>query len=134
MWEERAPLVPQKERTFGMPSRTPLFMGADGVSPWSSTDSRRVVKAMGAAAGLDPSEFGGKGWRIGGATDMRDILGDGRAAAVQQRGRWATDIAQIYQRAVVDGQLRSSAGMADEAGVDLEALCAEWSQPASFRG
>eukprot|EP00965_Chrysotila_dentata_P182606 6029566-Pleurochrysis_carterae.AAC.1 len=65
---------------------------------------------------------------------MRDILGDGGAAAVQQRGRWATNIAQIYQRAVVDGQLRSSAGMADATGVDLEALCAGWSQPASFRG
>eukprot|EP00965_Chrysotila_dentata_P057408 1904348-Pleurochrysis_carterae.AAC.3 len=89
---------------------------------------------MAVAAGLDPDEFGGKGWRIGGATDLRDVLGDGGAAAVQQRGRWATDIAQIYQRAVVDGQLRSSAGMADATGVDLEALCVGWSQPASFRG
>eukprot|EP00965_Chrysotila_dentata_P146351 4832833-Pleurochrysis_carterae.AAC.1 len=89
---------------------------------------------MAAAAGLDPGDFGGKGWRIGGATDMRDILGAGGAAAVQQRGRWASDIAQIYQRAVVDSQLRSSADVADAEGVDLEALCAGWSQPASFRG
>eukprot|EP00965_Chrysotila_dentata_P148960 4919581-Pleurochrysis_carterae.AAC.2 len=65
---------------------------------------------------------------------MRDILGDGGAAAVQQRGRWATDIAQIYQRAIVDGQLRYSASLADATGTDLEALCAGWSQPASFRG
>eukprot|EP00965_Chrysotila_dentata_P146539 4838714-Pleurochrysis_carterae.AAC.1 len=49
MWDERAPLVPQAERTFGKPSRWPLFVGPDGVSPWSSTDSRRVVKAMAAA-------------------------------------------------------------------------------------
>eukprot|EP00965_Chrysotila_dentata_P153437 5071934-Pleurochrysis_carterae.AAC.2 len=134
MWDERAPSVPVAERTFGMPSATPLFVGADGVSPWSSTDSRRVVKAMAAAAGLDPEDFGGKGWRIGGATDMRDVLGDSGAAAVRQRGRWATDIAQIYQRAVVDGQLRSSAVMADAVGVDLEALCVGWAQPASSRG
>eukprot|EP00965_Chrysotila_dentata_P059537 1975808-Pleurochrysis_carterae.AAC.1 len=53
---------------------------------------------------------------------MRDILGDGGAAAVQQRGRWASDVAQIYQRAVVDGQLRSIANLADAAGLDLEAL------------
>eukprot|EP00965_Chrysotila_dentata_P072809 2406518-Pleurochrysis_carterae.AAC.1 len=33
VWEERAPMVPQTERTFGAPSRTPLFVGADGVSP-----------------------------------------------------------------------------------------------------
>eukprot|EP00965_Chrysotila_dentata_P082844 2733421-Pleurochrysis_carterae.AAC.1 len=60
MWEERAPSVPVAERTFGRPSRTPLFVGADGVLPWSSADSRRVVKAMAAAAGLDPGDFGGK--------------------------------------------------------------------------
>eukprot|EP00965_Chrysotila_dentata_P252442 6210674-Pleurochrysis_carterae.AAC.1 len=60
MWEERVQTVPLTERTFGTPSRTPLFVGADEVSPWSSTDSRRVVKAMAAAAGLDPEEFGGK--------------------------------------------------------------------------
>eukprot|EP00965_Chrysotila_dentata_P104080 3436877-Pleurochrysis_carterae.AAC.1 len=42
MWDERAPSVPPEERTFGKPSRWPLFVGADGVSPWSSTDSRRV--------------------------------------------------------------------------------------------
>eukprot|EP00965_Chrysotila_dentata_P135557 4481384-Pleurochrysis_carterae.AAC.1 len=89
MWDERAPSVPpSKERTFGRPSRSPLFVGADGVSRWSSADSRRMVKAMAAAAQLDPGEFGGKGWRLWGATDMRDILGDGGAAAVQQRGRW----------------------------------------------
>eukprot|EP00965_Chrysotila_dentata_P065488 2170339-Pleurochrysis_carterae.AAC.1 len=42
MWEEQAHLVPRAERTFGAPSNTPLFIGADGVSPWSSADSRRV--------------------------------------------------------------------------------------------
>eukprot|EP00965_Chrysotila_dentata_P044371 1474932-Pleurochrysis_carterae.AAC.1 len=41
MWDERAPAVPVAERTFGKPSCTPLFVGADGVSPWSSVDSRR---------------------------------------------------------------------------------------------
>eukprot|EP00965_Chrysotila_dentata_P083030 2739432-Pleurochrysis_carterae.AAC.1 len=80
-------------------------------------------------AGLDPDEFGGKGWRIGGATDLRDVLGDGGAAAIQQRGRWGSDV-----RAVVDGQLRTSAEMAESTGVDMEALCAGWVQPASFRG
>eukprot|EP00965_Chrysotila_dentata_P148959 4919581-Pleurochrysis_carterae.AAC.1 len=54
MWDERAPGVPPGERTFGAPSRTPLFVGADGTSPWTSADSRRVVKSMAAAAGLRP--------------------------------------------------------------------------------
>eukprot|EP00965_Chrysotila_dentata_P011658 381857-Pleurochrysis_carterae.AAC.2 len=32
MWEKRTPLVSREERTFGAPSRTPLSLGADGVS------------------------------------------------------------------------------------------------------
>eukprot|EP00965_Chrysotila_dentata_P083990 2772403-Pleurochrysis_carterae.AAC.1 len=78
---------------------------------------------MAAATGLDPEEFGGKGWRIGGATDLRDILGDGGKAAIGQRERWGSDVAQVYQRALVDSQLRTCAGMADARGMDLEALC-----------
>eukprot|EP00965_Chrysotila_dentata_P192104 6174976-Pleurochrysis_carterae.AAC.1 len=88
---------------------------------------------MAASIGLDPEEFGCKGWRIGGATDLRDILGDSGKAEISLRGRWESDVAQVYQRAVVDGQLRTSAGMANASGSDLEALCAGWSQPASFR-
>eukprot|EP00965_Chrysotila_dentata_P072831 2407016-Pleurochrysis_carterae.AAC.1 len=89
---------------------------------------------MAAEASLAPNEFGSKAWRIGGATDMRDILGDGSAAAIQQRGRWSTDVAQVYQQAVVHGQLRASAAKATSTGVDLEALCVGWTQPANFRG
>eukprot|EP00965_Chrysotila_dentata_P213426 6187616-Pleurochrysis_carterae.AAC.1 len=133
-WHERADGVPVAERTFGTRSSTPLFVGSDGVLPWSSADSRRLAQAMASEAGLDPNEFGGKAWRIGGATDLRDVLGDSGAAAIQQRGRWASDVAQVYQRAVVDGQLRTSAAMATSTGVDLEALCTGWTQPATFRG
>eukprot|EP00965_Chrysotila_dentata_P097601 3225749-Pleurochrysis_carterae.AAC.1 len=60
---------------------------------------------MAAACGLDPSEFGGKCWRIGGATDLRDRLGDSSGKVIKQRGRWATDVAEVYQRALVDHQL-----------------------------
>eukprot|EP00965_Chrysotila_dentata_P129502 4281003-Pleurochrysis_carterae.AAC.1 len=98
-------------------------MSSDEHSAWTSSDSRPLVKALAAAIGLlDPEEFGGEGWPIGSATDLRDILGDGGRAAINQRGRWSSDIAKVYQRAVADGQLRSSAGMADAADVDLTAL------------
>eukprot|EP00965_Chrysotila_dentata_P105081 3471094-Pleurochrysis_carterae.AAC.1 len=89
---------------------------------------------MAAACGEDPNLFGGKCWRIGGATDLRDRLGEGGRAAIKQRGRWASDVAEVYQRALVDHQLDVSADMANSTGVDLEALvhgC--WSQPAKFR-
>eukprot|EP00965_Chrysotila_dentata_P070224 2319537-Pleurochrysis_carterae.AAC.1 len=65
---------------------------------------------------------------------MRDVLGEGGIAQINQRGRWATDIAQVYQRAIVDQQLRASADVGDALGEDLEGLCADWSQPVSFRG
>eukprot|EP00965_Chrysotila_dentata_P067190 2223961-Pleurochrysis_carterae.AAC.1 len=134
MWDERAPRVPVEERTFGRESRTPLFTGPDGVTPWTTGDSRRVAKAMATVIGLDPENFGGKCWRIGGgATDLHAVLGEQGAKAIVQRGRWHTDIAQIYQRALADTQLQASAGMGDAGGADMEALFSGWTQPASFR-
>eukprot|EP00965_Chrysotila_dentata_P144045 4758378-Pleurochrysis_carterae.AAC.1 len=87
---------------------------------------------MAAAVGLDPPEFGGKCWRIGGATDLRDLMGEGGRAFIKQRGRWQSDVASVYQRAIVDAQLEASAGIGDAAGVELEAVCAGWAQPANF--
>eukprot|EP00965_Chrysotila_dentata_P258064 6213086-Pleurochrysis_carterae.AAC.2 len=88
---------------------------------------------MAAVIGLDPEGFGGKCWRIGGATDLHAVLGEQDAKAIVQRGRWHTDIAQIYQRALADTQLQASAGMGDAGGADMEALFAGWTQPAFFR-
>eukprot|EP00965_Chrysotila_dentata_P227444 6196023-Pleurochrysis_carterae.AAC.2 len=63
------------------------------------------------------------------------MRGEEGMTMIQQRGRWGSDVAQVYQRAIVDGQLRVSGELRDaEQGEDLEALCAGWSQPASFRG
>eukprot|EP00965_Chrysotila_dentata_P058255 1931704-Pleurochrysis_carterae.AAC.1 len=64
---------------------------------------------MAAAAGEDPASFCGKCWRIGGATDLRDRLGDASKATIKQRGRWPSDVALVYQRALLDHQLDASA-------------------------
>eukprot|EP00965_Chrysotila_dentata_P063040 2088203-Pleurochrysis_carterae.AAC.1 len=61
---------------------------------------------MAAACGLDPDKFGGKCWRIGGATDLCDT-------ARPPAGR--------------------SADLANATGVDMEALVEGWSQPSTFR-
>eukprot|EP00965_Chrysotila_dentata_P114932 3798831-Pleurochrysis_carterae.AAC.1 len=87
---------------------------------------------MASAIGLDPADFGGKCWRIGEATDLRDLKGEGGRALIKQRGRWQSDVAQVYQRAIVDAQLEASAGIGDASGVELEALRLGWTQPASF--
>eukprot|EP00965_Chrysotila_dentata_P065606 2173898-Pleurochrysis_carterae.AAC.2 len=86
---------------------------------------------MAAACNEDPEDFGAKCWRIGGATDLRDVLGDGSRAMIKQRGRWASDVAEVYQRALVNGQLDASARVTSARGVDMEAIVEGWSQPSS---
>eukprot|EP00965_Chrysotila_dentata_P121929 4029743-Pleurochrysis_carterae.AAC.1 len=61
-------------------------------------------------------------------------MGDGGIAHINQRGRWSSDVAQVYQRATVGRQLQASADMGDMCGEDIEGICAGWAQPASFRG
>eukprot|EP00965_Chrysotila_dentata_P021560 714150-Pleurochrysis_carterae.AAC.3 len=88
---------------------------------------------MAAACGMDLAEFGGKCWRIGGKTDLRDRLGEGGAALIKQRGHWQSDAAGVYQRAVADRQLDVSADLANATGVDMEALVDGWAQPSTCR-
>ena len=54
-------------------------------------------------------------------------------ALVRQRGRWASDVATVYQRALADEHLGGSAAVGDADGAELEALCRGWAQPATFR-
>ena len=67
-----------------------------------------------------------------GATDLREVLGDASAALVKKRGRWASDVAEVYQRALLRTQLDGSAAVGAAGGADLEAVCAGWSQPRGF--
>eukprot|EP00965_Chrysotila_dentata_P099340 3284318-Pleurochrysis_carterae.AAC.1 len=104
-----------------------------GTRAWDTEDSRALAKRYAALIGLDADVFGGKCWRIGGATDLREVLGDSAAAQIKQRGRWESDVAAVYQRAIVDAQLQASAVVGDAEGEDMEAMCAGWAQPASLR-
>eukprot|EP00965_Chrysotila_dentata_P109344 3613687-Pleurochrysis_carterae.AAC.1 len=88
---------------------------------------------MAVACGTDPDEFADKCWCIGGATDLRERLGDGSAAAIKQRERWHSDVAEVYQRALLNHQLDASADLVNTTGIDMEALVEGWSQPSTFR-
>ena len=110
----------------------PFFIGRDG-GPWDTEDTRLLARRFATALGLDPSEFGGKSFRIGGATDWRDIFGADAERVIKQRGRWQSDIAFLYQRALAETHLRGSAAVADADHADLESLCLGWAQPANFR-
>jgi hypothetical protein len=47
--------------------------------------------------------------------------------------RWASDVCQIYQRALASTHLDDSAEIGSAVGREIEALCEGWVQPAQFR-
>ena len=110
----------------------PFFFGRRG-NVWNTDDTRELARRFAVALGLDPSEFGGKSFRIGGATDWRDVFGADAERIITQRGRWHSDIGQIYQRALAGAHMHGSAAVGDARGADLESLCRGWSQPSTFR-
>ena len=122
----------------GLPPRTcarsnaPLFT-TDAGEAFDTNDVRRLGSEMARLAGLGSVTIGAKLWRIGGATDLRDVLGMAGKDAIKERGRWASDIAHIYARALAGQQMDAAARMAEAEDVELEALCTGWVQPASFR-
>ena len=114
----------------GLVHSVAVFAHASGVE-FDTGDVRRVAQSMAEACGEDPARFGGKSFRVGGATDLRCALGVAEGKAViKQRGRWNSDIADIYQRALLADQLDGSAAMGGAHGADLEGLLDGWSQPA----
>ena len=112
----------------------PFFTSSRRGSPvWSTDDTRALAQKMAIALEEDPSEYGGKSFRIGGATDWRDVFGADAERIITQRGRWHSDVALIYQRALAGAHLRGSVAVGDAQGADLESLCRGWVQPATFR-
>ena len=131
-------LPPAVGRVEGAVALTALFTRVprrgQTCDAWCTTDTNKLAKDMAAALGLDASEFGGKSFRIGGATDIAATVGLVAAERLlRERGRWKSDVAFVYKRALATDHLRLSAGMADAQGRDLEAMCAGWSQPSTFR-
>ena len=131
-WEMRMAGLSVDARAQRADSREPFFLGKSGRS-WCTTDTQQLACRMAVALGLDATQFGGKSFRVGGATDIRDRLGASAINTIKQRGRWWSDIAFIYQRALVTEHLQLSADMADAASRDLEALCGGWAQSAGLR-
>ena len=109
----------------------PFFTSASG-GAWSTSDTKNLAKAIGSIAGIPREHCGAKAFRIGGATDMRQAAGTDKAThLLKERGRWASDIASIYQRPLVRQHLIASASLGDvDAHRCLEEYCEGWSQPA----
>ena len=120
-------------RTAATADDAPFFTVAGGF-PYATSDVRRLVRNIARAAGVpepELGEYGAKAARIGGATDWRDELGAEQARAViRRRGRCETDVAEIYQRTLVNEQLRGSVVVGGARGASLEDVCRGWVQPA----
>ena len=115
-------------------ARQPIFRRACRGGEAVAVDTRDVngaVREVARAAGCDPGVFGAHSPRIGAATDMRDLLGavEGKAV-VKARGRWKSDIHEVYERASLGASLDASARAADVGGREVEAVFAAWVQPA----
>ena len=93
----------------------------------------RAGSGLAAAAGIPASKVGGKLWRIGGTTDLWEALGEERSKShIKRRGRWKSDIWEVYQRVLLGEQLDAAAGMADAHDEDMEAVLPGWVQPAGI--
>ena len=131
-WQLLAETVPREQ--WGV---TQFFRVPDAAQPDSrlwrpllSDDVATWGKQVGAAAGLDAETIFAQCFRLGGATDMYDLYGADAERYVRERGRWASDIAQIYMRVSASAHGAISRSLATSTGVDLQSLLSGWTQAA----
>lgn len=124
-WLHRSAAVPRAEWLS-----TPFFVRADGEAV-STADVRKVARDIRTTVGKDASEVGAHSFRIAGATDLLCRYGPDRAPAyIKKRGRWDSDIGEIYSRADALGLLQASVDMEEADGIDFESLVGGgWAQP-----
>ena len=110
---------------------------AEGSSHWTNVDTgliSRWVKEVCPAAGLPTEGRGSSSLRIGGATDLYDLYGPQAERLIRERGRWASDVAQIYQRVSATAHGAASRAIGDSEGVDLQSMLGGWAQLAVSHG
>jgi len=131
-------MPPSVGRVEGAAALTALFTRGSRHNPargtWRTSDTNKLAQEMAAALGLDETEFGGKSFRIGGATDLAAAYGVVKAERlIGQRGRWKSDVQRLYERALASEHLGASAAIGEAEGRELEALCRGWVQRSTFR-
>ena len=129
-YRQRAAAVPAALR-----DTAPLFVGPDGMLPIDTQGMREAVRQAAVALGKDPLQFGASAPRRGGATDLKAALGLAAGKKLtQQRGRWWSDIDDIYSRASVAEHVMASTALSSASDtLTLEQIVVDWVQPARFR-
>ena len=97
---------------------------------WRSSDVAALAKRFAGLAGIDPATAGGKSFRIKSATDLLASLPYEEARLLlHNRGRWWSDIEEIYARITAGKQLAASAALGQDVGATLEGLGLGYVQP-----
>ena len=89
---------------------------------------RAYAHIVATAAGLEPADFSGHSFRIGGATDAAN--GGETAGQLQSRGRWlGKDIGWVHARDAVGQQIKTADAIAAANSCSVEGLVAGWVEP-----
>ena len=96
---------------------------------YDTGDVLAIAREVAQAAGDDPAAMGAHSFRIGAATDFRDLLGAESARRVlKARGRWMSDIHHIYTRSAIEESLDASTRVGDVATRDIESIFAGFTE------
>jgi hypothetical protein len=121
-WHLRATAVP-----FAAWARTPFFVTAAG-KIYTSYTVRDIARCIAEIIGIDIAASGASSFRIGGASCIRETHGDAEGQRMlEERGRWASDIASIYSRLSASTHLTASRAMMHAPGLDVERITG-WAQ------
>lgn len=125
LWSDRVAAVAAQELVTA-----PFFaLGRGG--PVTTSIVKVFVREAAEAAGEPADEFDAHSLRVGGATDLYFLFGAAEAEhLIQKRGRWLSDIHQIYSRLSASNEMHDYATMADARGIDMESFRKGYVMPA----
>ena len=102
---------------------------SEGPSHWTNVDVALItqwVKQVCLAAGISADGRRSRALRMGVATDLYDLFSPQAERLIRERGRWASDVAQIYQRVLASSHGSMSRTIGDSEGIDLQSMLCGW--------
>ena len=108
--------------------KTTAFFASVNGKIYNTAKVRDIARNIATLLGQPAHQYGGKSFRIGGASDILEAYQGDSEKILRQRGRWQTDIGKIYARGSVTANFATSRGMTFAPGADLERQTG-WRQP-----
>ena len=103
------------------PPLTSPFFTLKGGEIYRSNDVLELVRRWAVMIDLPPLEFWSRAFRVAGATDLRDKVGEAVSKKlIKDRGRWDSEIGEIYSRPLLQPQLEASIAVGTASGVGFE--------------